>query len=288
MGRLHRVILVLVLYTTLPLSACVWCDTNPGTQQPIPALTQLYLESRDAFYQSGLLDGATLSLVDKRVKKEKPAHFKDDVESPADLPTHFSYLEAREDEPTCRFYTEYLENYYPFAQTIIWKLLPTMCPKAVQEALCALVYLMHERPWRYFVNDKDTLRFEFMHVEIFYKQLNELVGALERTTVDWLTGLVETYGSSRAKPSYTLIQLWREQGQERFYEFYAFYADTIVRLDYLGIRFENYVQSYTYCDRQKYSLRFLRDSPYEQTYTQTLRLYGDLLKMLRQRLWGGV
>lgn len=278
MGHLLRVIFVLALCATRMLSACVWCDTNPNTQQPIPALTQLHLEARDQAYRSSLASGhvSAFSTTSKTGAKDL-----------GKLPSFFIKETASSEAPTCRFFTEYLERYFPYAQTMINHLFPTMCVTALKEALLALVYLMHETQWRYFVNNKTDMRFELMHVELFYKQLNEIVSALERASVSAHTDLVVIDDPGKPLPRFSVVHQWRREHSDEYAQFFAFYADTIVRLAYLGIRFQDYVQSYTYYERQAYALKFLRGSSYEQTYTQVQRLYNELLKMLRHRLWGG-
>ncbi|MGD1997436.1 MAG: hypothetical protein PVJ92_00800, partial [Candidatus Dependentiae bacterium] len=142
MGNLHRVIFVLAFCATRMLSACLWCDTNPETQQPIPALTQLHLEARDVAYTSALLSGHVSAFKDQQQRES----------TSSDLPTFFVREGGDEGVPTCRFYTEYLERYFPYADTMITQLFPTMCSTALKDALLALVYIMHDHQWQYFVN----------------------------------------------------------------------------------------------------------------------------------------
>lgn len=271
--------IVLVLISTISvLRACPWCEQDPDKQRPLPAIHLLAHEARTTSNRSAVLTKAGPGIAWKKGT---------DSATPPALPSYWRPNGQLVRLHASRFSTEYLEKFFPNAETIGSFLLPTMCPEAARDALCALVLLIHDRPWRYFVNEQNDLVYALIHVEIFHAQLSLLVGLLERAGVDNQTGLVTTAQPSEPLPSVPLLEVWQTRPTSEI-DFFAFYFDTIVRLTYLGVYFQDYVQTYTFYTHQAKALLLLRNSRYEQLYAQTHRLYGELLKMLQSRLWGGL
>ena len=250
--------------------ACVWCS-----DRPITALSYLEEQARYKAEKSSII---SLHNDDMSGKQHTP--LPEHMLAPVVSPQFTS-------EPSHRFYHEYLCKYFPQAPVICETLIPTMCSNGLRYALQSLVYFISSGNWRYFANDKNTLRLEQVHVVILLEQLEMLVATLKRASINPITGLIELAQEGQVAPVYSCVSVqWKDQGHNEADNLSALYLDFLVRLAYINIMYHDYPKSYTYYELLQSQIKLVAGTEYEQTYTQVSLLYAELLKMLRQRLWG--
>lgn len=246
--------------------ACLWCDDSA----PIPMLSYLQEQARYRAERSSLLDDITPS-------------------SEPTVPEFLLYSpQTEQKEPTSRFYRDYLCKFYPQCFVIIEMLFPSMCPDALREALTSYVYFISSGNWRYFVNSPDQIKFSYTHVTMLYSQLATVIHlGLSRLLVDEKTGNASLYeGWTRVPLHSAVTTLWRNQGHTDYHDIYALLLDFDVRLTYINILHRDYQAAYQWLSSLQHDLKEVKGTKHEHIYTQVERLYSDLVKMLRQRLWG--
>ncbi len=246
---------------------CGWCDADAS----LPVLELIADDARFGIQRSALLQGAAVS------------------EEITIVPLCLSHENEQACEPVGdRFYTDYLMSYFPKADVIGRQLMPTMCPDALRRALVSLTYMITYMPWRYFVNDANTLVLESVHVHILCDQLLDIVEAVRLAGVDSKTSLISSAHGHAAKNQIRVVEMWRRaQSLHEFQTLVALLIDTVIHKLYYAVKYEQYRDAYALQGLLQSFSPLLAQSCYEQQYVQTIRLFVDVVKMLQQRVWDG-
>jgi len=272
--KIIRLFLGIFLLSASALRPCVWCDP----QAPITVLQELQEDARYELNRSALLSGLQESL------------------TPGPVPLCLDQALTNQVPPLeDRFYTEYLCGYFPKADVITKIIFPTMCSVAVNRALHSMVFLVTNVPWRYFVNNAEDIAFEAAHVMILELQLERLITATKKLTIDTKTNLVRLprispdvgwkVGVARGREPSVLQEWKKERRMGPFFTVVALCVDTMVHRLYGFIKREAYSGAYSLHRKMEKMVENLKGSKYEERYIQSVRLFFDLLKMLEQRLW---
>lgn len=264
MGRFRVIFFALILGALPGLNACIWC-----TDKEIPVLKnfeQEYLRKVGA--QSPLLSGKNsqkISDVSKFIDQK------------------FYSSRDTSDSGRSRFYTEYLSKFYPRAHVITEILFPTMCPAMVVHALEDFMYLVREKSWFYFAGHSSDITLQLVHIDILLKQLDLVARGIkklscEKNKIYW--------NKKNVRGNVSLINFWKTNGEQKYFDIFALRFDYLVRMSYLAILFRDYTQAYIYSEKMHEQIKDLYGSQYEQKYTQVVSLYDHLNMLLRKDTWG--
>lgn len=187
-----------------------------------------------------------------------------------------------------KFYLEYLEKYYPKAFVITEEYMPQMCPIAAATALDEVLKMLAYKTYFYFQNrPKGFLAGEYL--ENIKEQLGIITRFLSYASVSngkvvassYMTMLFNDKNDSDGEK---LIQYWRARRIMTFYDFYAFYFDYLVKLFLEGIRFRILSQASKYYTEITKVFEKLKGSAYESERNERLKIYKELLDLLKSKV----
>lgn len=202
-----------------------------------------------------------------------------------------------QDEKLSKFYTEYIEKYYPKAYVIRQKFLD-MTPEQIAEALNDIVHVFTKEPWFYFQNSPKGFRLIY-YWEYVIDQCGIIHDFLKHAKVDLTTKIItlensfswEDYSSyfnyqedMQVQRTQTLLSYLQKNYINSYTAFFALAFDYQIKFFNESILLKNLNQANKYFSEIEYILEKLRNTPKEADYYETTKTCKELLGILKKKL----
>lgn len=205
---------------------------------------------------------------------------------------------TKEEEERKRFYTEYLEKYYPKVFVIRRQFFSHMTIDQVIPALQEIIEIFTEKPWFYFTNKKE----EFVIVrywEYIVDQLSFISDFFRKTYIDPLDNKIispdqiSRYGSpymmnrALSKANRPILKSFfsvlNDRQKRVVHQFYALCFDYLIKLFNEGILLKDSRLANRFLQDLNFVADKLQGSEFEADYQEVLKTCKELLKILEHK-----